>query len=114
VFFPLVCAVLWSGAVAVLAGFVGFPPFTWLAWLANGVGLAFVGVMQKIAQFAPPWPWVYARLQVVPPVAGSFAALTVVGVMLLAQPKNRAPRWWYYALPVVVLVAFAVFTAKAG
>jgi competence protein ComEC len=112
VFFPLTCAVLWSGAVAVLAGFAGIPPFTWLAWLANGAGLALVGLMQKIAGFAPPWPWMFAHLQIVPPVAGSLAALAVLVGMLLAQPKNRAPRWWYYALPVVVLMGFAIFTAK--
>jgi competence protein ComEC len=114
VFFPLTCAVLWSGAVAVLAGFCGFPPFTWLAWLANGAGLVVVGVMQKIAQFAPPWPWVFVHLRLEPPVAGSLAALAVFGVMLLAQPKNRVPRWWYYLLPVAVLAGLAVFTARAG
>ncbi len=111
VFFPLVCAVLWSGAMAVLTGFAGLPPFTWLAWLANGAGLAVVGLMQKIARFAPPWPWVFAHLQINPPAAGSLAALAVLVVMLLAQPKKHAPRWWYYVLPVVVLAGFAIFTA---
>jgi len=114
VFFPLVCGVLWSGAVAVLAGFCGFPPFNWLTWLANGAGLIVVGLMQKIASIAPPWPWVFAHLQIEPPVAGSFAALAVLMVMLLAQPKNRAPKWWYYVLPLGVLVGFAVFTARAA
>jgi len=112
VFFPLVCAVLWSGAVAVLTGILGFPPFTWLAWLANGAGLIVVGVMQKIASIAPPWPWVFAHLQIEPPVAGSFAALAVLMVMLLAQPKNRAPKWWYYVLPLGVLLGFAIFAAR--
>ena len=113
IFFPLVCTVLWSGAVAVLAGFCGIPPFTWLAWLANGAGLVVVGLMQKIAQFAPPWPWLFVHLQITPPVAGSFAALIVLMVMLLGQPRNQVPKWWYYGLPLVVLVVFAIFTARA-
>jgi len=114
IFFPLVCAVLWSGAVAVLAGIVGIPPFTWLAWLANGAGLVVVGLMQKIAQFAPPWPWLFVHLQITPPVAGSFAALAVLAVILFGQSKNKVPRWWYYVLPLTVLVGFAIFTARAG
>ena len=42
------------------------------------------------------------------------AALAVLMVMLLGQPRNRAPRWWYYGLPLAVLVGFAIFTATAA
>jgi predicted membrane metal-binding protein len=47
ILFPLTCGALWAGALAVAAGLVKFAPLTWLSWLANGAGLALVGLMQK-------------------------------------------------------------------
>jgi competence protein ComEC len=110
--FPLTCVALWSGAVAVAAGLGGFAPLTGLAWLANGAGLEVVRLMQHVANFAPPVPGLYAVVEIIPPWAGSLTALAVVAAMLLAQPKGRAPRWWYFALPVGILVATAVFTVR--
>jgi competence protein ComEC len=107
ILFPLTCGALWAGALAVAAGLGGFAPLTWLAWLANGAGLALVGLMQKIASVAPPVPGLFAQLR-----AGSLAALAVVAAMLLAQPKGRAPRRWYFALPVAILAAAAAFTVR--
>lgn len=112
-FLPLTCAALWAGAIAVVAGLLGLPPLTWLAWLANGAGLAAVTVMGALAKAAPAWSWLYAQLQVTPAWAGSVAALAIVAAMLLAQPKNRAPRWWYYALPVAILAGFAALCVRA-
>jgi len=109
--FPLTCVALWAGAVAVAAGLGGFAPLTWLAWLANGAGLAVVGLMQDIALRAPSR--LFAQVEIIPPWAGSLAALAVVLAMLLAQPKDRAPRWWYFALPVAILAVAAVLTVRA-
>jgi len=112
VIFPLTCVVLWSGAVAVVTGLGGFAPLTWLSWLANTAGLAVVGMMQTFANLAPPLPWLFAKLQIIPLWAGSVAALLVLAIMLLAQPKHRAPRWWYFALPVAILALVAIFTVR--
>jgi len=112
VFFPLACSTLGSGAIAFVAGIVGFPPFTWLAWLANALGLLTVGLMYAIAAVFLPLPGFFTYLQIIPPVAGSFATLAILAAMLLAQPRNRLPRWWYFALPVLILALFALFTAR--
>lgn len=111
-FFPLTCLTLSAGASAVVAGLAGVPPFTWFSWLANGVGLIGVGLMEALANLAPRISWLSPALQVTPAHAGSFAALAVLAAMLLAQPKNRRPRWWYFALPVVVLAVFAAVCVR--
>jgi hypothetical protein len=109
-FFPLACATLWSGAIAVGVGMFGIPPFAWLAWLANALGLFLIGLMQTLAGFAPPLP--STNLEIIPPWAGSIAALAVLAVMLLAHPKDRLPRWWYFALPVIILLVLALLSVR--
>jgi predicted membrane metal-binding protein len=109
--FPLTCLVLWSAA-AVAAGISGFRPLTWIAWLANGIGLFGVGVMQYLATVAPPVPGIYTQLQLTPAWAGSAAALGVLAAMLLGLPRNHAPRWWYFVLPVLIVAACALCAAR--
>ncbi len=111
-FLPLTCAALCSGTLAVAAGLAGFPPFTWIGWLANTVGLLAVGVMNALAHSAPRSAWLTPNLQVAPMHAGSLATLAVLTAMLLAQPKSHAPRWWYFALPVAILAVFAVLCVR--
>jgi len=113
-FFPLTCVALWSGAVAAVTGLCGFPPLTWLSWLANAIGLAMVGMMNAVAGWAVVGPALFAKLQMNPPWAGSLAALAIVAAMLLAQPKNRPPRWTYFVLPVVILAVVAIFTVRVA
>ena len=110
IFFPLACATLWSGAIAVAVGIFGMPPFIWLAWIVNAVGLSLIGLMQTLAGIAPPR--LSTNLEIIPPWAGSIAALAVLAVMLLAQPKNRLPRWWYFALPVIILELLALLSVR--
>jgi competence protein ComEC len=110
--FPLTCLVLWSAATAVATGIFGFRPFTWCAWLANGIGLLGVGVMQHLARLAPPVPGIYAQLQLTPAWAGSAAALGVLAAMLLGLPRHGAPRRWYFALPVLIVAVFALCTVR--
>jgi competence protein ComEC len=112
ILFPLTCVALWAGAGAVAAGLGGWAPLTWLSWLANAAGLAAVGLMQEIASLAPPLPGLFAEVEIIPLWAGSLAALAVVAAMLLAQPKDRAPRWWYFALPVAILAVVAICTVR--
>jgi hypothetical protein len=111
-FLPLTCTALCSGTLAVAAGLAGIPPFTWLGWLANTVGLLAVGLMDTLAQSAPRAALLTPNLQVVPAHAGSFAALAILAAMLLAQRRRRTPPWWYFALPVVILAGFAVFCVR--
>ncbi|HVU37477.1 MAG TPA: ComEC/Rec2 family competence protein, partial [Opitutales bacterium] len=109
--FPLVLIALWMGVIAVATGLAGFAPFTWIAWLANAAGLAAMALMHGLARIIGKWPG-FAQLQVTPAWAGSVTALAIVAAMLLAQPKNRAPRWWYYALPVAILAGFAALCVR--
>ncbi len=111
-FFPLTCLALWCGVLAAVTGLCGFPPLTWLSWLANGVGLSVVGLMNAVAGWAVVGPTLFAKLLMNPPWAGSIAALVVLAAMLLAQPKNRPPRWWYFALPFATLAVVAIFTVR--
>jgi competence protein ComEC len=109
--FPLTCVALWAGTLAVAAGLVGLAPLTWISWLANGVGLTTVGLMQETVSIVPAR--FHTQVEIMPLWTGSLAALAVLLAMLLAQPKDRAPRWWYFALPVAILAITAVLTVRA-
>jgi len=102
-----------GAAVAAIAlGLLVYPPFTWLSWAANALGLAASGLMQKIVETAAPIPGLHAHLTLQPPWIGQTAALCVLTVMLAARPRARVPRWWYFLLPVLVLALFTAFTAR--
>lgn len=112
IFLPLTCLTLSAGTLAVAGGLAGLPPFSWIAWLANAVGLLAVAMMDALAQSAPHISVLTPNLHVVPTHAGSLATLAVLAVMLCFQPKSGMPRRWYFALPVVVLTVFAVFCVR--
>lgn len=94
------------------AGIAGIAPFTWIVWLADGLGLICTGLMQIIAEAAVLVPGLHARLHLEPRWAGGAAALCVLAAMLFALPRKRSPRVWYFALPVAILAVFTVFTAR--
>ncbi len=112
-FFPLTCVALGTGTWAVATGLVAMPPFTWVSWLVNAVSLLAVDAMNTLAHFVSRWAWLSPSLHITPVRAGSLATLAVLAWMLLAQPKGRQPRWWYFALPLAILAVFAIFCVRA-
>lgn len=109
---PLLGAVLAAGLVAALLGQVLWPPFTWLTWLVNALGLSVTGLMQAIVNTAMPLPGLHARVQLNPAWAGPVATASVLAVMLFVRPRGRMPPWWYYVLPVIVLAGMAGYALR--
>ncbi len=109
---PLVSVVLCAGVAAMLFGLVPWPPFTWLSWCANAIGLAGTAIMDGLVGVAGEIPGLHLRLQLEPYWSGQVAAVAVLVVMLAARPRARAPRPWVFLLPLVVLAVFGVLTAR--
>jgi competence protein ComEC len=109
---PLLSFAMGAAVAAIALGLLAFPPFTWLSWAVNALGLAASGLMQKIVETAAPIPGLHAQITLQPPWIGQAAALSVLAIMLAARPRAHPPRWWYFLLPVLVLAIFAVFTAR--
>ena len=109
---PLLGLAMGAAVAAIALGLFAFSPFTWLSWAVNALGLAASGLMQKIVDAAAPIPGLHAQLTLQPPWIGQAAALSVLAIMLAARPRSHPPRWWYFLLPVLVLIAFAIFTAR--
>ncbi len=109
---PLLCVAMSAAVAAIALGLLIYPPFTWLSWAANAVGLAASGLMHKIVETAAPIPGLHAQINLHPPWIGQIAALCVLTVMLAGRPRARIPRWGYFLLPVLILAVFAAFTAR--
>ncbi len=109
---PLICVAMGAAVGAIALGLLAVPPFTWLAWLVNAVGLLCAGLMQKIVETTAPIPGVHAPVTVHPLWAGEAATLAVLAVMLATHPRARLPRWPHFLWPVLVLAVFAALALR--
>jgi competence protein ComEC len=112
VIIPFVLVTLWAGAWAIGAGLLVIPPFGWLAWCANAVGLFFIAAMQKLAALALPIPGLHAQLRWTPGWSAQATVLAILATMLLTQSRTR-PRAWHFLVPPAVLAAGALFAVHA-
>jgi competence protein ComEC len=109
---PLATVVLCSGVAAMLLGLVPWPPFTWLSWLVNTIGLAGTAFMDGLVEVVAEIPGLHTRLQLEPYWSGQVAAVAVLVAMLAARPRVHAPRPWIFLLPLGVLAVFGILTAR--